>query len=251
MFFVVNKNKIVSILILMIAVVTVVTALPTVDLQVTANVDKLLPIYCVDTEEKKVALTINCAWENTDIDKILNSLKEYNVKVTFFVVGDFAKKYPESVKAIYDAGHEIGNHSFTHPHVNNLSLEDNVKQINDCNNLVREITGLTPMLYRAPYGEYNDTVIKASKQANMYAIQWNVDSLDYRDLSKEDMWKRIEKGVNPGSIILMHSGTKNTADALGYIIENLQNMKYDIVKVSDLIYKDNYYINHQGMQKQN
>ena len=130
MFFVVNKNKIVSILILMIAVVTVVTALPTVDLQVTANVDKLLPIYCVDTEEKKVALTINCAWENTDIDKILNSLKEYNVKVTFFVVGDFAKKYPESVKAIYDAGHEIGNHSFTHPHVNNLSLEDNVKQIN-------------------------------------------------------------------------------------------------------------------------
>lgn len=251
MFFVVNKNKIVSILILMIAVVTVVTALPTVDLQVTANVDKLLPIYCVDTEEKKVALTINCAWENTDIDKILNSLKEYNVKVTFFVVGDFAKKYPESVKAIYDAGHEIGNHSFTHPHVNNLPLEDNVKQINDCNNLVREITGLTPMLYRAPYGEYNDTVIKASKQANMYAIQWNVDSLDYTDLSKEDMWKRIEKGVNPGSIILMHSGTKNTADALGYIIENLQNMKYDIVKVSDLIYKDNYYINHQGMQKQN
>ena len=251
MFFVVNKNKIVSILILMIAVVTIVTALPTVDLQVTANVDKLLPIYCVDTEEKKVALTINCAWENTDIDKILNSLKEYNVKVTFFVVGDFAKKYPESVKAIYDAGHEIGNHSFTHPHVNNLPLEDNVKQINDCNNLVKEITGTTPMLYRAPYGEYNDTVIKASKQANMYAIQWNVDSLDYRDLSKEDMWKRIEKGVNPGSIILMHSGTKNTADALGYIIENLQNMKYDIVKVSDLIYKDNYYINHQGMQKQN
>ena len=251
MFFVVNKNKIVSILILMIAVVTVVTALPTVDLQVTANVDKLLPIYCVDTEEKKVALTINCAWENTDIDKILNSLKEYNVKVTFFVVGDFAKKYPESVKAIYDAGHEIGNHSFTHPNVNNLPLEDNVKQINDCNNLVKEITGTTPMLYRAPYGEYNDTVIKASKQANMYAIQWNVDSLDYRDLSKEDMWKRIEKGVNPGSIILMHSGTKNTADALGYIIENLQNMKYDIVKVSDLIYKDNYYINHQGMQKQN
>ena len=251
MFFVVNKNKIVSILILMIAVVTVVTALPTVDLQVTANVDKLLPIYCVDTEEKKVALTINCAWENTDIDKILNSLKEYNVKVTFFVVGDFAKKYPESVKAIYDAGHEIGNHSFTHPHVNNLSLEDNVKQINDCNNLVKEITGVSPILYRAPYGEYNDTVIKASKQANMYAIQWNVDSLDYTDLSKEDMWKRIEKGVNPGSIILMHSGTKNTADALGYIIENLQNMKYDIVKVSDLIYKDNYYINHQGMQKQN
>ena len=251
MFFVVNKNKIVSILILMIAVVTVVTALPTVDLQVNANVDRLLPIYCVDTEEKKVALTINCAWENKDIDKILNCLKEYNVKVTFFVVGDFAKKYPESVKAIYDAGHEIGNHSFTHPHVNNLSLEDNVKQINDCNDLIKQITGASPMLYRAPYGEYNDTVIKASKQANMYAIQWNVDSLDYTDLSKEDMWKRIEKGAGPGSIILMHSGTKNTADALGYIIGNLQNMKYDIVKVSDLIYKDNYYINHQGMQKQN
>lgn len=251
MFFVVNKNKIVSILILMIAVVTIVTALPTVDLQVTANVDKLLPIYCVDTEEKKIALTINCAWENKDIDKILNSLKEYNVKVTFFVVGDFAKKYPESVKAIYDAGHEIGNHSFTHPHVNSLSLEDNVKQINDCNELIKQITGVSPMLYRAPYGEYNDTVIKASKKVNMYAIQWNVDSLDYTDLSKEDMWKRIEKGIGHGSIILMHSGTKNTADALPYIIENLQNMKYDIVKVSDLIYKDNYYINHQGMQKQN
>ncbi len=251
MFFVINKNKIISILILMVAVVAVITTIPNSDLQVNASPDRLLPIYSVDTQDKKVALTINCAWENTDIDKILDTLKQYNVNVTFFVVGDFAKKYPESVKAIYDAGNEIGNHSFTHPHVNNLSLEDNIKQIQDCNNLLKEITGTIPTLYRAPYGEYNNTVIKSSKEVGMNAIQWNVDSLDYTGLSKEDMWKRIEKGVGPGSIILMHSGTKNTADALGYIIQNLQNMKYDIVKVSDLIYKEDFYINHQGMQKQN
>lgn len=251
MFLVVNKNKIISILILMVAVVSVVTTIPSGDLQANANVDKLLPIYNVDMQDKKIALTINCAWENTDIDKILDTLKKYNVNVTFFVVGDFAKKYPDSVKAIYDAGNEIGNHSFTHPHVNNLSLEENIKQIEDCNSLIKEITGISPMLYRAPYGEYNNTVIKASKDSNMYAIQWNIDSLDYTGLSKEEMWKRIEKGICPGSIILMHSGTKNTADALPYIIENLQNMKYDIVKVSDLIYTQDYYINHQGMQKKN
>lgn len=249
MFFVVNKNKIISILVLMVAVVTVMTAIPNANIEVNGNPDRLLPIYCVDTQDKKVALTINCAWENTDIDKILETLKEYNVKVTFFVVGDFAKKYPESVKAIFDSGNEIGNHSNTHPHVNQLSLEDNISQIQKCNNLIKEITGTTPTLYRAPYGEYNNTVITASRDVNMNAIQWNIDSLDYKDLSKEDMWKRIEKGIKPGSIILMHSGTKNTANALGYIIQNLQNMNYNIVKVSDLIYTNDYYINNQGMQK--
>ncbi len=211
---------------------------------------KELPIYSVATQEKKVAFTMNCAWEANDIDSILETLKKHNTHITFFMVGDFVTKYPEAVKKIAEAGHEIGNHSNTHPHVNNLSLEKNREEIEACSKKIEQITGKKTTLYRGPYGEYNDTVIKAAKSQNHIAIQWNLDTLDYSGLTGEEMWKRIESKLQAGSIILSHSGTKHTADSLDMLLSNIEKKGFQIVMVSDLIYQNNDYIDVNGVQRQ-
>lgn len=216
-------------------------------LEVSSN-SKMLPIYSVNIEEKKVALTMNCAWNADDIDLILETLDKTNTKITFFMVGDWVDKYPEAVKKISDAGHEIGNHSNTHPHVNNLSYEDNVKQIETCNTKIERITNKKTNLYRAPYGEYNDTVLKSAESINCKTIQWNLDTLDYKGLTGIEMWNRLDGKLSQGSIILMHNGTDHTADSLELLINNIKNSGFEIVTVSDLIYESDYYIDSAGTQ---
>ena len=215
----------------------------------TSAATKLLPIYNVETNEKKIAFTMNCAWEAEDIDKILEVLAKNEVYITFFMVGDFVDKYPEAVKKISDAGHEIGNHSDAHPHVNQLSLEKNIEQIQKCSEKIEKITGKKTSLYRGPYGEYNDTVIKAAKSQNHITIQWNLDTLDYSGITGEEMWKRIENKLKSGSIILSHSGTKHTADSLDMLLNNIKSKGYKVVPVSELIYFENSYIDVNGIQR--
>ena len=253
MFFVFNKQKIYTyfISIIMVILLFCISGALTSEkeaIMTSSTNENYLPIYNVKTEENKVALTMNCAWNADDIDQILEILEENNVKITFFMVGDWIEKYPEAVKKIYDAGHEIGTHSDTHPHVNKLSLEENIKEIENGTKRIEEIIGNKINLYRTPYGEYNNTVIQAAKQKEYFTIQWNIDTLDYEGLTGEEMWKRIENKLEKGSIILSHNGTKHTADSLDMLIKNIQSKGYQIVKISELIYKDNYSINNNGTQ---
>lgn len=258
MFLIFNKDKIMSYIV---TVFTVVVLFLTASVfsngtqeevvETAANASKLLPIYSVDITEAKVAITINCAWNADDVDMILETLRNQEVKVTFFMVGDWVEKYEDSVKKIYDAGHEIGNHSYNHPHVNNLSLEKNKEQIQKCSDLVKDITGEGTKLYRGPYGEYNNTVIEAAQSLGHTTIQWSIDSLDYKGLTGDQMWERIEPKLENGSIILMHNGTENTALSLNEIITKIKEKGYTLVKVSELIYKDNYTIDNNGVQHQN
>ena len=164
------------------------------------------------------------------------------------MVGDWIEKFPDSLKKIYENGNEIANHSESHPHVNNLNYEKNIEQITKCSARVKQITGNPTTLYRGPYGEYNDTVLKAAEASNHITIQWNIDSLDYKGLTAEQMWERIEPKLQKGSIILMHNGTENTALSLDTLIKNIKEKGYEIVTVSDLIYKDNYTIDNNGVQ---
>lgn len=193
MFIVFNKEKINSYLIsfgtviILFVMAFMITENNAVE---TAASTKEIPIYNVATEEKKVAFTMNCAWNADDIDSILATLSKYKIHITFFMVGDFIQKYPEAVKKISDAGHEIGNHSDTHPHVNNLSLEKNIEEIQNCNNKIEQITGKKTTLYRGPYGEYNNTVINAAKSQNLTTIQWNLDTLDYTRTNRR---RNVEK----------------------------------------------------------
>ena len=186
MFFVLNKQKIYTYLVSAVAVVLlfcVASDIRTTNsnntVPTSANMQKLLPIYNVQTDEKKVAFTMNCAWNADDIDSILKTLEENQVKITFFMVGDWIDKFPDVVKKIHGAGHEIASHSNTHPHVNNLSYEKNIQEIEDSNNKIEKVTGKRTNIYRPPYGEYNDTVVKAATDKGYYSIQWNLDTLDY------------------------------------------------------------------------
>ena len=210
--------------------------------------EKFLPIYNVETKENKVAFTMNCAWNADDIDKILEILKNNNVKITFFMVGDWIEKYPKYVKKIDEEGHEIASHSDTHPHVNNLSYEKHIKELKNANEKIEKIIGRKTNIYRAPYGEYNNTVIKSAQDEGFYVIQWNLDTLDYTGINGEEMWERLKNKIKAGDIILSHNGTKHTADSLDMIIKNIIGKGLQIVKISDLIYKENYTINSNGTQ---
>lgn len=254
MFFVLNKEKIYSYLITLSTIVILfIMASAIVNKEngiiATSASCKQLPIYNVDTEEKKVAFTMNCAWNADDIDSILDTLSKNNIHITFFMVGDFVDKYPEYVKKISEAGHEIANHSNTHPHVNQLNIDKNMEEIKLCSEKIEKITGNKTTLYRGPYGEYNDTVINAANELNHIVIQWNLDTLDYTGLTGEEMWKRLDKKLANGSIILSHNGTKHTQDSLEFLIHNIQEKGFKIVTVSDLIYKTNYIIDTNGTQK--
>lgn len=213
--------------------------------------DKIVPIYCVSTEEKKIAITFDAAWGADDTNELIGILGEYNAKATFFVVGDWARKYPDSIKAFYAAGHEIGNHSDKHTAYSKLSADEIKADIALCNEAVKNATGVAPVLIRAPSGDYTDTSETACAQSNMRTVQWSVDSLDWQGLEKDEIVKRVVSAADCGSIILFHNDVKNTPAALKEILSQLSQKGYSFVTVSELIYQENYSIDSTGKQIKN
>lgn len=214
---------------------------------------KKLPIYCVDTKgQKKVSLTFDAAWGDEDAEEILGTLSKYGVKATFFMVGDWVRKYPELVKKLSEAGHDVANHSNKHPHVNNMNKEAIKKDIMDAHETIKNVTGKECDLYRPPYGEYNNTVLEAAQECNYHTIQWDVDSIDWKGYDAPTIVNKVvnHKHLGDGSIILLHNGAKHTAEALPQIIKGLQDKGYEIVPISELIYKENYFLDHAGRQYQ-
>ena len=171
------------------------------------------------------------------------------MKTTFFVVGSWVDKYPDSVKALADAGHEVMNHSDTHPHLTRLGAAEIEAEVNACADKIEAVTGKRPDLLRPPYGDYNDAVIKTLRGLGIYTIQWDVDSLDWKGVSAEKITERVLRGVKDGSIVLFHNAGENTAQALPGILAELQSRGYEIVPVSELILRENYVIDHTGRQK--
>lgn len=212
---------------------------------------KKLPIYCVDTQGKKqVAISFDAAWGADDTDRLLQILDDNDVKTTFFLCGYWVDKYPDEVKKIYEAGHDIGNHSNTHPHSSKLSLEQNKHNIMDCHNKIKDLLGYEAFLFRPPFGEYNDTVLNAAEECGYYSIQWDVDSLDWKNLGIDHEVNQVlnHKHLGDGSIILFHNDAKFTPEALDTIIKGLKEKGFEIVPVSELILKNNYYMDTEGRQ---
>lgn len=207
-----------------------------------------LPVYCVQRDDKVVALSFDAAWGNEDTQTLIDILDRYGVNTTFFLVGDWAEKYPESVKALHDAGNEIMNHSDNHAHFSKLSADEIVADITRCNEKIAAVTGVTPTLFRCPYGEYDDHVINAVNSMGMTAVQWNIDSLDWKGLSAGEIQNRVLKDIKPGSIVLFHNAAENTPQALPGIIENLLAQGYSIVPVSKILLEGSYTIDHTGKQ---
>lgn len=218
-------------------------------LDVFRNNSRELPIYCVDTPERKVAISFDAAWGADYTESLLAILKKYEVKTTFFLVGFWVNKYPEMVKRIDEEGHEIGNHSSRHPHMSQLSKEQIVEELTKTSKKIEDITGKKVTLFRPPFGDYNNRLIETARELGIQTIQWDVDSLDYKDYGADAIVKRVLSKVKNGSIVLFHNNATYTKDALPVILENLQKEGYKVVPVSELIYKENYYIDHTGMQK--
>lgn len=212
-----------------------------------------LPIYCVDTQEKKIALSFDAAWGNEDTAKILEILKKHDVHVTFFMTGGWVESYPDDVKAILAAGHDLGNHSENHKNMSQLSDEEKKEELMKVHTKVQELTGYEMFLFRPPYGDYDNAVVNVAKDCGYYTIQWDVDSLDWKDYGVDSIIKTVtqHKHLGNGSIILCHNGAKYTAQALDTLIAALKNEGYTFVPISELIYKDGYHMNHEGRQMKN
>lgn len=213
-----------------------------------SSAERKLPIYAVETDEPKVAITFDAAWTNQDTEELINILDKHNAKATFFIVGEWAEKFPESVKAFYDSGHTIANHSDTHKAFSKCSYKDIKEEILNCNEKLEGITGGKVTLVRAPSGDYTDQSLSVTSELKMTMIQWDVDSLDYRGLSVEEITDRVVSRTVNGSIILFHNGVENTAEALDSVLTKLGEKGYSFVTVDELIYKDNYYLDFAGRQ---
>lgn len=209
---------------------------------------KPLPVYNVDTQEKKVAISFDAAWGEEKTDEILKILEDRGIKTTFFLVGYWVDKYPHRVQQIFEAGHEIGNHSNTHPHMSELNNEQISQELKDLSDKVEKITSVRPTLFRPPYGDYDDQVVLQSRKDGYEIVQWNVDSLDWKNLGKEHMIKQVTKNVQPGDIILFHNNSQYITEALPEILDYILEQGYEIVPVSELVYTGNYWIDHTGKQ---
>jgi len=207
-----------------------------------------LPIYCVQRDQKLLSISFDAAWGNEDTQTLIDILDRYQVKATFFVVGQWADKYPESVKALHDAGHEVMNHSNTHAHYPQLSPEEITADLNACNDKIEAITGTRPTLVRLPYGDYDDRSVAAVRSLGMEPIQWDVDSLDWKDLPAAEITQRVTEKAAPGSIVLFHNAALHTPEALPGILETLLREGYTFVPISQLILPQPYTIDHTGRQ---
>jgi polysaccharide deacetylase family sporulation protein PdaB len=212
--------------------------------------NKNLPIYCVETNKKQISLTFDVAWGDEDMDQILSILQKEEVKATFFITGEWVGNYPEQVKKIAKAGHDIGSHGDNHKHMTQLSREEQKKEIMDLHEKVKLLTGQEMNLFRPPYGDYDDSVITTAKECGYLPIQWSVDSLDWKEYGKEDMITRTvdHKSMENGAIILLHTGTLYTKEALPEIITRLKAKGYAFVPVSKLVYWNNYIVDFAGKQ---
>ncbi len=213
------------------------------------NTPRLVPIYSVEKEEKIVSISFDCAWGTEHTDEILNALKVSEVRATWFMVEFWAEKYPEYVKKIDKAGHEIGTHSSTHSYMSKQNAEEIKLELTESSKAIEDITGKTVELFRPPYGDYDDELLKTASELGYYTVQWDTDSLDWKDLSATDIAMRVINGVKNGSIILMHNNGLHTGEAVPIILETLKNKGYSFVPIGELIYRENYIIDGTGCQK--
>lgn len=209
-----------------------------------------VPIYSVETSEKKVALTFDAAWGSDKTEKIVKTLKDNGAVGTFFLVGFWIEQNADKVKIIDEAGFDIGTHSNTHPKMSTLSESEMKSELETSMEMLTKIINKPIKFFRAPFGDYNDSLLSVAGNLGLKTIQWDVDSLDWKGLSAGEILNRVKNGVKNGSIILCHNNSDHILDALPSIISYLKSEGYEMVKISDLVYDENYYIDNNGLQKQ-
>lgn len=209
-----------------------------------------IPIHSVDTNEKIVSVTINTAYGKQFTKEILDVLEKEDVKSSFFSMGSFIERYESDIKNIYKKGHEIANNSSSYPHFTKISSEQMESEIKIAQEKIKEVTGSNNKLFRPPFGDYNGDVLKKVSEMGYTSIMWDVDSLDLSNKNENEILDTILKQVTNGSILLFHNNSEKTPKIMEMAIKELKAKGYKFVKVSELIYKDDFYIDHSGRQKQ-
>lgn len=210
--------------------------------------NRLVPIYKVNTQTKKLSISFDATWGTDLTDEILAILDEYDLKTTFFLAGQWVDKHPDYVIRIAEAGHEIGNHSYSHPHMNGLSFNGIITELEKNQAMIYDLTNQRTFVFRPPFGEYNNTVIEAADSIGYYTIQWSIDSLDWKNTTADQIYNRVMQNIGAGDIVLFHNAATHTPAAIKRIIPDLLAEGYEIVPVSELIHRENYYVDNNGVQ---
>ncbi len=209
---------------------------------------KVLPIYSVEREDRVISVTFDASWGGDKTLAILDLLDEYDAKATFFLVGIWVDKYPELVKEIAERGHEIGNHSASHAHFTQISESKIREELALCNDKIEALTGTRPTLFRPPYGDYNSKVITVVRDAGFEAVQWSIDSLDWKNRGVDDLVKRATTNVQNGDIILFHNDSEYIVEALPAILKYYQEQGFTMIPAKDILLSGKTTIDVQGKQ---
>lgn len=239
-------------LVLAILLLTPLFNLPERLAAVVGPAERLVPIYYVETKEKKVAFSFDASWGAERTEKIIRILRDNEIKTTFFLTGFWVEAYPEYVKLIAKEGHEIGNHTLTHPHMNSLTAKEIRTELKKVEQMIERASGQKTTLFRPPFGEYSNQVLETVSGLGYKSVQWSIDSLDWKNLTAEEIFERVTSRSHRGAIILFHNNGLYTADALPKVIDYYRRHKYTIVPLSELLYDDNYTIDpNTGAQIKN
>ncbi|MFT4413612.1 polysaccharide deacetylase family protein [Fredinandcohnia humi] len=191
-------------------------------------------IYRGNPNKPMVSFLINVAWGNEYIPDMLETLKKHKIRATFFLEGRWVKENPDLAKMIVDAGHEVGNHSYTHPNLKTLSTQLVREQLIKTNDVIEAATGIKPTLFAPPSGSYRDEVVKIAHELGMRTIMWSVDTIDWQRPQPHVLVQRVMSKVHPGAMILMHP-TSPTAQSLERLILSIKQKEYTIDNVSTLL----------------
>jgi len=220
------------------------------ELEVLAGKKRELPVYSVARDDKKIALTIDVAWEEDKTPFILEELKRQDVKATFYMCGFWVDKYPELVKQMKNEGHELGNHTAGHPHMNQLDTAGIQKEIKDFDDNLEKVCGVRSKTFRAPYGEYNDLVITTARAMGYEPIQWNIDTIDWKEeRSAQTILDTVLPKLAPGCIILCHNNGYKIEEYLPTLIQTAKEQGYEFTTVSDLLLSGSTIIDVNGVQR--
>ena len=207
-----------------------------------------LPVYSVDRDDGKIAISFDAAWGGEKTIKILDILDENGVKATFFLVDIWTQRFPELVKEIAARGHEIGNHSTTHPKMSSLSREKIAQELEVMSTNVERLIGQRPTLFRPPYGDYNNDVVLTARQNGYEVIQWSVDSLDWKNKGVQPLIDRATKNVKSGDIVLFHNDSQYIVEALPTILRSYREQGLTAGPVSSVLLPGQTTIDPQGKQ---
>lgn len=211
-------------------------------------VKRVLPVYSVEREDPVISVSFDASWGGDKTMGILDLLDQYNAKATFYLVGIWVDKFPELVKEIHDRGHEIGNHSDTHPHMTQISESQMRKELKDMSDKVEAITGERPKLFRPPYGDYNNQVVTVAREEGYEVVQWSVDSLDWKNRGVDDLVKRATSNVSKGDIILFHNDSQYILEALPTVLKSYADQGFTMIPCGEILLTGDTTIDVQGKQ---